>query len=80
MPVPDWDKLKHLNKTVVVVVVVVIIMSTFLTTSVLFHFLYFMKAVGKLPKRRWEDNIRMDLREIDCGCVDWIHLALDRDQ
>jgi hypothetical protein len=30
--------------------------------------------------RRWEDNIRMDLREIGRGVVDWIHLAQDRDQ
>jgi hypothetical protein len=25
------------------------------------------------PKRRWEDNIKMDLREIGFGDVDWIH-------
>ena len=24
------------------------------------------------PRRRWEDNIRMDLRGVECGCVDWI--------
>jgi hypothetical protein len=24
------------------------------------------------PKRRWEDNIKMDLRKVECGCVDWI--------
>jgi hypothetical protein len=24
------------------------------------------------PRRRWEDNIRMDLREVGCGCVDWM--------
>jgi hypothetical protein len=28
------------------------------------------------PKRRWEDNIKTDLREVGCGCVDWIGLAL----
>jgi hypothetical protein len=27
---------------------------------------------------RWEDNIRMDLREIGWGVVEWIHLARDR--
>jgi hypothetical protein len=27
------------------------------------------------PRRRWEDNIKMDLREIGFGDVDWIHLA-----
>jgi hypothetical protein len=44
--------------------------------------------VGKLegkrplgrPRRRWEDNIRMDLREIGWGGMDWIDLAQDRDQ
>jgi hypothetical protein len=32
------------------------------------------------PRRRWEDGIRMDLREIGLGGVDWIRLAQDRDQ
>jgi hypothetical protein len=31
------------------------------------------------PKRRWEDGIRMGLREIGLGSVDWIQLAQDRD-
>jgi hypothetical protein len=31
------------------------------------------------PRRRWEDNIKMDLREIGFGGVDRIHLAQDRD-
>jgi len=29
------------------------------------------------PRRRWEDNIRVDLREVGCGCVDWMELAQD---
>jgi hypothetical protein len=32
------------------------------------------------PRRRWVDGIRMDLREIGLGCVDWIRLAQDRDR
>jgi hypothetical protein len=32
------------------------------------------------PKSRWKDNIRMDLREIGRGDMDWIDLAEDRDQ
>jgi len=32
------------------------------------------------PRRRWENNIRMDLREMGCGCVDWMELAQDRDR
>jgi hypothetical protein len=31
------------------------------------------------PMHRWEDNIRLDLREVGCGCVDWMELAQDRD-
>jgi hypothetical protein len=32
------------------------------------------------PRHRWEHGIRMDLREIGLGCVDWTRLAQDRDQ
>jgi hypothetical protein len=32
------------------------------------------------PRRRWEDNIKMDLREIGWGGMDWINLAQDRDR
>jgi hypothetical protein len=32
------------------------------------------------PRRRWENGIRMDLREIVLGGVDWIPLAQDRDR
>jgi len=31
------------------------------------------------PRRRWEDNIKMNLQEVGCGVMDWIHLAQDRD-
>jgi len=44
--------------------------------------------VGKLegkrplgrPRRRWEDNIKMDLQEVECGGMDWIDLDHDRDR
>ena len=32
------------------------------------------------PRRRWVDNIRMDLQEVGCGFMDWIGLAQDRDR
>jgi hypothetical protein len=35
--------------------------------------------VGR-PRHRWEDNIRMDLKEVGCGGMDWIGLAQDRDR
>ena len=44
--------------------------------------------VGKLegkrplgrPRRRWEDNIKMDLQEVGGSCGDWMELAQDRDR
>ena len=32
------------------------------------------------PRRRWADNIRIDLQEVGCGYMDWIGLAQDRDR
>ena len=32
------------------------------------------------PRRRWEDNIKMDLQEVGVGCGDWMELAQDRDR
>jgi len=32
------------------------------------------------PRRRWEDNMKLDLQEVGCGGMDWIHLAQDRDR
>jgi hypothetical protein len=36
------------------------------------------KPLGR-PKRRWEDDIKMDLQEVGCGGMDLIELAQDRD-
>jgi len=42
------------------------------------------KPVGKRPlgrpRRRWKDNIKMDLQEVVCGGMDWIEVAQDRDR
>jgi hypothetical protein len=32
------------------------------------------------PRRRWEDNIKMEVREVGCGGMDWIEMAQDRDR
>jgi hypothetical protein len=32
------------------------------------------------PRRRWKDNIKMDLQEVGWGCMDWIDMAQDRDR
>jgi len=40
------------------------------------------KPDGKRPlgrtRRRWEDNVKMYLREVVCGSMDWVELAQDR--
>jgi hypothetical protein len=35
------------------------------------------RTLGR-PRRRWEDNIKMDLQEVGCRGMDWIELAQDK--
>jgi hypothetical protein len=39
---------------------------------------------GKIPlgrlRHRWEDNIKMGLQVVGCGCMDWIDVVQDRDR
>jgi len=48
------------------------------------HRLLVGKPEGKRPlgrsRRRWVDNIRMELQEVGCGYIDWIGLAQDRER
>jgi hypothetical protein len=37
------------------------------------------RPVGR-PRRRWEDNIKMDLQEVGCASMDWIEVAQDSDR
>jgi len=37
------------------------------------------RSLGR-PRRRWEDNIKMDLQEVGGGRGDWMELAQDRDR
>ena len=37
------------------------------------------KTIGKRPRRRWEDNSRMDLKEIGINTRNWVDSAQDRD-
>ena len=32
------------------------------------------------PRRRWEDNIKIELQEVGCGGMDWIEMAQDRER
>ena len=42
------------------------------------------KHEGKRPlgrsRRRWDDTIKMDLHDVECGGIDWIEMAQDRDK
>jgi hypothetical protein len=42
------------------------------------------KSEGKTPlgrpSRRWDDNIKINLQEVGCGCIDWIELVQDRER
>jgi hypothetical protein len=38
------------------------------------------KRLLERPRRRWVDNIKIDLREIGCDGMDWIDLVQDRAQ
>jgi len=38
------------------------------------------KPDGKRPRRRWENNIKMDPQEVGCGGMDWIEMAQDSDR
>jgi hypothetical protein len=38
------------------------------------------KETTRNTRHTWDDNIKMDFREIEWGGVDWINLARDRDQ
>jgi hypothetical protein len=37
------------------------------------------RSLGR-PRRKWQDNIKMELQEVGCGGMDWIELAEDRDR
>ena len=41
--------------------------------------MYYVIPIGR-PRRRWEDNIKMDIQEVGCEGMDWIDVAQDRDR
>jgi hypothetical protein len=38
------------------------------------------KKLLRRPRHRWEDNIKMDLQEVECGSMDWIELPQDKNR
>jgi hypothetical protein len=50
----------------------------FIYKKILIYFFLYLCLLNY--RRRWEDNIKMDVREIGFGDVDWIQLAEDRDR
>jgi len=37
------------------------------------------KPLGR-PRRRWEENVKLDLQKVGCGGMDWIEVAQDKDR
>ena len=54
-------------------------MVQFLARIELKHEFENCRPLGR-PRRRWEDNIKMDIQEVGCGGMDYIELAQDRDR
>jgi hypothetical protein len=48
-------------------------------TGVLWGNLRRKRPLGR-RRRRWDDNIKIDLQEVGCGVMDWIGLSQDRDR
>ena len=53
-------------------------MSSSVEQVVKVYFVYGIQRPLGRPRRRWEDNIKMDLQEVGCGDTDWIELGVDR--
>jgi hypothetical protein len=57
---------------------------TYFTVVYCYHIMLIFVTTGKRNlerhRRRWEDNIKMDVQEVGCGGKDWIDLAEDRDR
>jgi len=57
--------------------------STYWGESRIVYIILVGKPEGKKPherpRRRWEDDIKMDLQEVGCGGMDWIELDQDRE-
>ena len=39
---------------------------------------FWLGNLRERPRRRWKDNIKVDLQEVVCGSMDWIEVAQDR--
>jgi len=57
--------------------------STYVGEETVYRVLVRKPEVKRLlgrPRRRWEDNIKIELQKVGCGSMDWIELAQDRDR
>ena len=88
----ETKKHKHTNNPIrqtikvefIMVIIIIIISSSSSSSSSSSNRILVGKPEGKRPlgrpRRRWVDNIRMDLQKVGCGYVDWIGLAQDRNR
>ena len=61
-------------------VVVVVVVFLLLMQLIIIIIIIIIIFIAGGPRRRWENNIRMDLQEVGLGYEDWIGLAQDRDR
>jgi hypothetical protein len=52
--------------------------NVFILERKLVHINEFSRPLGR-PRRGWEDNIKIDLQDVGCECIDWIELAQNLD-
>ena len=55
-----------------------VLMSSSVEQVVKVYFVYGIQRPLGRPRRRWEDNIKMDLQEVECGVMESIDLVQDR--
>ena len=69
-----------IDEVIIIIIIIIIIIGE--ERGV--HRVLVWKPEGKRPlgrpRRRWEDNIKMDLQKVGGGCGDWMELAQDRDR
>jgi len=80
-PDKQADSLKYDIMSIfwLLIIILIIIIITIIIISFMQGIYTYMRPLGR-PRRRWADNIRMDLQEVGFVYMDWIGLAQDRDR
>jgi hypothetical protein len=71
-----------MTNVIIIIIIIIITMQEILQPSRVDHVVTSTNCILQMRRgrRRWEDNIKMDLQEIGVGCGEWIELAQDNDR